>query len=153
MIPQFQILKEEEINSLLDAPVLITALIAGSEEEINKEVIDEAISLTNLKKFRSREDLQDYYKAVAGNFHKKLEITFRNLPDDREQRNKILSDQLEKLNTIFPKVEKSFAVQLYSSLKNFAKRIAESSGGFLGYGSISEEERQYIDLHMIQDPS
>lgn len=153
MIPQFQNLKEEEKKILLDAPVLITILISGTDNEINMQEIDEAISLANLRKHRSREILQDYYRESGKNFHKKLEKTINDLPEEGEARNRIIVEQLSMLNTILPKLEKSYAIQLYASLRNFAKRIAESSGGFLGYGSISEEERQYINLNMISDPS
>ena len=51
-----------------------------------------------------------------------------------------------------PKIDKTFSIKLYASLKEYAKRIAEASGGVLGYLSVSYEESQLVDLKMIHEP-
>ncbi|MFT5642306.1 MAG: hypothetical protein ACI9A7_002415, partial [Cyclobacteriaceae bacterium] len=38
-------------------------------------------------------------------------------------------------------------------LKELAKKIAEASGGLLGYLSVSYEESKMIELKAITDPS
>ena len=74
------------------------------------------------------------------------------LPQDAEERNKVITSELRKLNFILPKVDKNFAAKLYASLKDLAKKIAEASGGILGYLSVSYEESKLIELRMINDP-
>ena len=57
------------------------------------------------------------------------------------------------MNEILIKLDKTLAIKFYESLKDFAKKIAEASGGVLGYMSIGYEESKLIQLKMIKDPN
>ena len=70
-----------------------------------------------------------------------------------QEREKLLSEEISKVNDIWPKLESSFAIKLYASLKEIAKHIAEASGGVFGYMSVGYEESKLIDLKMIKKPS
>ena len=80
-------------------------------------------------------------------------MAIANLPSESKEREKLLIEEIAKVNNIWSKIEHSFAVKLYASLKEIAKHIAEASGGVFGYMSIGYEESKLVDLKMIKKPS
>ena len=143
---------EEEIDVLLTAPVYVAILIAGADGNIDKSERKEAIDVAHSKQSRAREQLVDYYKLVGESFESKFNKLIDELPESAEERNKVLTAELRKLNFILPKMDKNFGVKLHASLKELAKKIAEASGGVLGYLSVSYEESKLIELQMIKEP-
>jgi hypothetical protein len=79
-------------------------------------------------------------------------MTLSNLPSDHKKREKQLIDDISKVNDIFPKLEKGFAIKLYASIKEISKHIAEASGGVFGYMSVGYEESKLLELKMINNP-
>ena len=152
MIKEFENLREEEIDVLLTAPVYVAILIAGADGNIDKSERKEAIDVAHSKQSRAREQLVDYYKLVGDSFEVKFNKLIDELPENAEERNKVLTAELRKLNFILPKIDKNFGVKLHASLKELAKKIAEASGGVLGYLSVSYEESKLIELQMIKEP-
>lgn len=153
MIKEFEKLREEEIEIMLKAPVLVSVLIAGADGTIDKAEVKEAVAIARGKQSRAREQLVDYYKLVGETFESKFNEMITNFPQKPEERNPMIIAELKRLNRILPKVEKNFAVKFYASLKDLAKKIAEASGGVLGYLSVSYEEAKLMELNMINDPS
>lgn len=153
MIKEFNTLRDDEIEVLLKAPVLVSILIAGADDKIDKNEIHEAVEIANSKQSRAREQLIDYYKEVGKDFKEKFEQIVNEMPDSPEGRSEIITKELRKLNFILPKIDRKFAVKLHASLKDMAKKIAEASGGILGYMSVSYEEAKLMELSMIDDPS
>ena len=153
MIPEFDKLTEEEINVLHSAPILVSILIAGADNEIDNSEIKKAVSISKDKQKRARASLLDYYKEIGNNFEDKLKVMIQGFPSSAKDRNPIIIEELEKLNDILPKIDSHFASEFYESLKDIAKKIAESSGGVLGYMAIGYEESKLIGLNMIDDPS
>lgn len=153
MIKEFENLREEEIKVLLNAPVYVAILVAGADGNIDKSERKEAVEVARSKQSRAREQLVEYYKEVGASFESSFNRLIDELPENAEERNKIINAELRKLNVIFPKLDQDFVVKLYASLKELAKRIAEASGGVLGYLSISYEESKLVELSMINDPS
>lgn len=151
MIKEFKKLREDEVDVLMKAPIYVAILIAGADGEIDKAEKKEAISIANMRQSRSREQLNEYYKHI--DFNKDFEKLIDELPAGVEERNKAIIRELRKLNFILKKVDKTFAVKLYASLKDLAKKIAEASGGVLSYLTISYEEAKLMELKMLQDPS
>ena len=152
MIEQFSYLSKEEQETLKDAPALITALIAGTDKDIDGKEVDRGLDLMKWKSFRARPDLLDYYQEISTDFGERLNRVLRELPDLKEERNPWIESRLGKLNSILPKLDKELAEQLYASYRELAKHIAEASGGILGYLSINFEESRLIKLPMIDDP-
>ena len=146
-------LTAEEKETLFNMPVYVTLLIAGADDKIDNTEIARAIELAELNKKFSRPDLHDYYRVASADFSDKITEALDELPSDHEKRAHILVRQLEKLNDILPKLDKEFAIDFYASAKDLAKKIAESSGGILGYMTIGYEESKLIGLDMINDPS
>ncbi|MDW3210539.1 MAG: hypothetical protein R8N23_11760 [Reichenbachiella sp.] len=153
MIKEFNTLRDDEIEVLLKAPVLVSILIAGADDKIDKSEIHQAVEIANSKQSRAREQLIDYYKEVGKDFKEKFEKMVNEMPDTPDGRAEIIGKELRKLNFILPKIDHKFAVKLHASLKDMAKKIAEASGGILGYMSVSYEEAKLMELTMIDDPS
>jgi len=153
MIQEFKDLSPEEVDLMISVPALVCVLIAGADNKIDKSEIAEAIALIKLKQTRARHELLEYYRAVIETFEKQItELQDKyNLPV--EERSATISGELEKVNPILKKLPKTFAIKFYASIKDVAKKIAESSGGVLGFLTVGYEESKLVDLKMIIDPT
>lgn len=152
MVKEFESLREDEIEVLLNAPINVAILIAGADGKIDNTERKEAISVARAKENRSREQLETYYQEVGERFEATFNQLVDSYPEDADSRRKEITTELRKLNFILPKIDKKFGVKLYASLKDLAKKIAEASGGVLGYLSVSREESQLMELKMINNP-
>jgi len=153
MIEQFKNLSDEEIETMLKVPVLVSILIAGADGQIDKSEIKEAVSLSKIKQTKAREDLIAFYQEAGKDFEDKMKVMIAQLPADSKDRNPIIIEELEKVNDILPKLDKHFAEEFYVSIRDMAKKIAEASGGVLGYMAVGYEESKLIGLNMIKDPT
>lgn len=153
MIPEFEKLSEREQDLMLKAPVLVSILIAGADGNIDSTERQEAIQVAKAKQSRAREALIDYYQLVGEKFEERFNELVAKLPEETSERNKAIEDELSRLNTVLPKLDKNWAIKFHASLKDLANKIAGASGGILGYLSVSFEESQFIELKMINDPS
>jgi hypothetical protein len=151
MLKELERLSTSELEQLVKAPLLVCILIAGADNEIDNKELKGAIELA--KKGKAKASISEFYKIATEDFEDKLKIILQSLPFESTQRNPLLFDELSKLNSIFPKIEKTFATDFYTSLRYIAKKIAESSGGVLGMKSVGDEEMEFISLPMINDPS
>lgn len=153
MIPELKNLSESEIDLLKKIPAMVTILIAGADEEISKSELREAINLTKIKQSKARKDLLSYYKEIAPDFEKSLNQLLNSYPKEAEIRSKQIIEEIERLNDILKKVDRNWAHQFVDSMKDIAKKVAESAGGVFGYLSIGYEESKLIDLKMIKVPN
>ena len=152
MIAEFEPLRKDEIDILLKAPVYVAILIAGADGIIDKAEKKEAIFVARSKQSRVREHLSEFYHLVGENFEETFTKLINELPSGKDERISAITNELRKLNFILPKIDKNFAVKLHASFKDFAKKVAESSGGLLGYLSVSYEEAKLMELKMIKNP-
>lgn len=152
MINAFKNLNEQDCNVLYKVPALVTVLVAGADSDIDNNEIKEAISITHLKKVTSREILMEYYERVSENFDQQLSEIISQFPGNTSLRQHFIVQELEKVNDILSRLEYKFAVQFYASTKDFAKKIAEASGGILGFMPVGYEESKWIQLPMIKEP-
>lgn len=151
MIPEFEPLREDEIQVMLQAPVYVAILIAGADGKIDKSERREAIEVARSKQSRSREQLHELYVKVGEQFEANFNKLIDELPSGTDARISAITTELRKLNFILPKIDKNFAIKYHASLKDLAKRIAEASGGVLGYLSVSYEESKLMELKMIKE--
>ena len=149
MISQFENLNAEEVQLMYDAVPLVTILIAGADGNIDADETAWAKKLTDIRSYSYHESLREYYENVGAQFSDKLADYNNNLPADVAPRTEAITSKLSGLNDILPKLEQSFAFRYYESLTSFAKHVAKSSGGFLGFASISKEEANLMGLSMI----
>ena len=153
MIAQFSQLTEEEIKLLYQIPALATILIAGADDNIEvleKEVAEE---LTLLKASTGDITLREYYEKVSLTFSADIEKLISELPGKAKYRNPYIREQLAQVNIIFDKVPPMFANDFYRHIKQIGRRVAEASGGLLGYLAVGkEEERALHNLDIILKP-
>ncbi len=152
MIPEFKGISESEFNQLREAIALITVLIAGADGEIKKDEKDWALKVTKIRSYSLPSGMKEFYQAVGSDFSLVLEekiVKYGNL--SVEERNLAISDKLAELNLIFAKLQdKRIAAKMYKSFKSFAKHVAKSTGGILGFLSIGPEESNLIHLPMLE---
>jgi hypothetical protein len=151
MIHEFKNLTEEESNLMLMTPALVTLLIAGAEGNIDEKEIDWGTKITH---FRANEHsiIQNYYLETDKNFNETLQKLIEVMPKDVKKRSDRINGELKKLNRIFSKLDPQFSKVFYNSLLSLSKHVAKASGGLWGFGSISPEEKKYLDLHVIDPP-
>jgi hypothetical protein len=153
MISELKNLSESEIDLLKKIPAMVTILIAGADDQISKSELKEAVNLTKIKQSKARKELLGYYQEIAPDFEQSLNELLNSYPQDAEIRSKQVIEELERLNEILKKVDKDWATQFVSSMKDIAKKVAEAAGGVFGYLSIGYEESKLIDLNMIKVPN
>lgn len=149
MIEQFAMLTQDEKKLMFDAIPLISLLIAYADGNMDEKERTWAEKITQIRSYSNHESLTEYYEKVGQNFQDKLDQMINNLPQDNEHRLAEISEKLSGLNAIFPKLDHVYAWRFYESLISFAKHVAKSSGGFLGWSSIGSAEKKYISLDMI----
>ncbi len=153
MIAEFNALSNDEKETMYSVPILVSILIAGADDNIDRTEINEAVSIAKLKQKKARQGLIEYYKEVGTDFEDKLKMMIQKYPIKAEERNPLIIAELEKVNSILPKLNSEFAIEFYASIKDIAKKIAESSGGLLGYMAVGYEESKLVGLNMIKNPA
>jgi hypothetical protein len=144
----FNILTNEDKSLLMQAPVLVCLLVAGADDKIDKkELLGFLYHINDISHTSSLP--QEFYSEMLADIENRLFDVYESLPERTEKRNSVIVKQLTQLNNILPKLEKEFALAYYKSLKDIARKIAKSSGGIIGLGAISEEEKQFVELPMI----
>lgn len=146
-IKQFSNLTEQESALLINAPALITVLIAGADNDISKKEKDWAGKLVHYRTFTSEPKLQNYYEAVKEEFSDSLDMLVDNWDENSEA---MITGHLAGVNTVLPKIDAEYAEMLKASWRSLAHKVAEASGGLLGFGSIDEAEKRLLSLPMIQ---
>ncbi len=149
LMEYFTHLSESEMDLLTDSISYITILVAGADGNIDNKETEWATKLTKIRSYSSSEVLNPFYERVGSNFEERLDYLIDVLPKEVGSRNETISAELSKINAILPKLDDKLAYAMYDSLTTFAKHVAESSGGFFRFGSISKEEAALIDLPML----
>lgn len=152
MLKEFKSLSEEDRQIMMDAIPLVTILIAGADGKIDKKETERAARIQKVRSYDADEALLPYYKEVGKTFDNRLHELLSELPAGLEARQKEVSTRLAKLNEVFPKVDHFYAKNFYDSLLSFADHVAKSSGGILGFFSVSEAEEDWVKLPMITEP-
>lgn len=149
MLDSFIGINDAEKHQLIDAIAQITVLVAGADGTIDTTEVAWAEKLTKIRTYSSDDLLSEYYGFVGDEFENKLNDMIKELPDDVEERNKILYAKLEALNPILEKMDNLYASSLYSSFVSFGEHVAKASGGFLRMWNVSSEEKAVMTLPMI----
>lgn len=152
MIEEFKNLNQEEADLMYKAPLLVSVLIAGADNDFENTELQHAISLSKLKQEKAREGLIDYYREAGKDFEDKMKFMIHQYPSSAADRNASIITELEKINSILPKLDQKFSTELCASLRDMARKLAETSGGVLGYMAVGYEESKLIGLEMIKNP-
>lgn len=151
MIPNFEHTQTQDFEKLKKAIAYITVYVAGADGHIDEKETAWASKLTNIRSYAGPEILAGFYEEVGKDFDEVLAKLMASLPSDTEARNAAISEELASLNVILAGLANPIGAALYESYTSFAKHVAKSDGGFLGFGSISKEEADVIGLTML-DP-
>lgn len=149
MLDGFQQLSGEEIDALIEAPVLITVLIGGADGKLDREERVWSERLMRARTYSRPHLINDYYRIVADDFLLKLDQAYNRLPGDTDERNEKIAVKLGALNPILAKLDTQLAATLYKSYVVLAQETAKASGGFLRIGSVSAAEYQWVKLPML----
>ncbi len=149
-VQELEHLTEAEQALVFKAPALVTLLIAGADGNIDEDEEKWAASVVNYRRVTGEEDLFTYYEAVEDGFVEQFKAMVADYPQGQQERILKITEELEGLNAILPKIGTNYALLLVKSWKSLAKQVAKASGGILGFGSISQQEKQFMELDMIK---
>jgi hypothetical protein len=153
MITFFEKLREDEVKLMYRTPLLVSILIAGADNKIDKKEIKEVVSLTKIKQSKGRNLLLDYYQEIGETFEADLNEEIASLPAAADKRNNYIVEELRRLNIILPKLDRNFAIEFYESMKEIAHTVAHASGGIFGYLTVGTEESRYMELNFVRNPA
>lgn len=148
----FRTLRDDEIEIVVNAPAMVAVLIAGADDDIDKDEIAEAIHYATTAKHRY-DKLGEYFEEIANQFEEVFKNYIADLPKVLDTRQHAITSYLRQLNGILPKVDPEIATQVYQFLLDLAKVVAEASGGIFGMKKVSKAEAQYMTLDMIDKPA
>ena len=146
---RFEALSESELKTLQNAVAQIAILVAGADDNIDADEKAWASKMTAIRSFSGDRWLREFYEVVGENFKSDFERLIQVLPTNTTERQAALSKEIAMVNPILAKLELYLAFRVYDSYLSFARRIAEASGGILGFGTVSEAENQWLMLPMI----
>lgn len=152
MLKQFESLSKEDRQIMMDAIPLVTILIAGADGKIDKKETERAARIQKVRSYDAAKELAPYYKEVGKTFDNRLNELLAELPAGLEKRQEAISQRLAKLNDVFTKVDHFYAKNFYDDLLSFSDHVAKSSGGILGFLSVSDAENDWVTLPMIVKP-
>ncbi len=145
-------LNPEEKHLLLEAPLYVSALIAGADGHINSEEKRRTLELVHTKTFSEKFGVRDIYRELDLHTSEHFDRLVNGLPEETTERQEFLSEKLAGLNTVLGKLNYSFAHRYYKSLREFAFYIATAEGGFWGINSVNNAEGHWVKLPMISEP-
>jgi tellurite resistance protein len=152
MLYQLKNLTESEQQTVLNAPIWVTLLIACADHDIDEKEIDRAKEIVHIKSFAEQNDVKELYQELDAQMDERIDSALKSLSAIGKDRLKLIEANLASLNSILPKLDANFATQLHSSLQNLAVYVAQSDGGVFGINRISDEENEYLKLPMITKP-
>ena len=152
MLYQLQNLSAEEQTLVQRSPIWVTLLIACADYDIKEEEIDRAKEIIHIKSFAVQNDLKNLYKNLDEHVDEEIDFALKSLSADGAERMLFLEQHIAKLNDIFPKLDHTYAKQLYNSLVSLATSVARAEGGLFGIRKIGQDEAKYIHLPMLQKP-
>lgn len=152
MLYQLQNLSAEEQTLVQRSPIWVTLLIACADYDIKEEEIDRAKEIIHIKSFAVQNDVKNLYKNLDEHVDEEIDFALKSLSADGAERMLFLEQHIAKLNDIFPKLDHTYAKQLYNSLVSLATSVARAEGGLFGIHKIGQDEAKYIHLPMLQKP-
>ncbi len=145
-------LNETEKQVVNNAPIIVGILIGCADGEMSQDEMDRIEEVIKTKTFSEKNDVHYLYDDIASNdLTGTIANIFDGLGNSAQDKATSAIAQLTELNSILPKLNPTYAIQYRDSLLDLAVAVAKASGGVFGIGTISEEEKDLIDLPMINE--
>lgn len=138
-----------ENDKLKKAISLITILIAGADGNIEKDELTWAKKIAGVREYGPPTLLHGFYQEVGVDYDETVNGYLETLPEDTAERTSIISEHLSELNPILAKLDNQMAHAYYKSFTSFAEHVAKATGGFMGFFSVSAEEKSLMTLPML----
>jgi hypothetical protein len=145
-------LSTSEKQLIHDAPLLVTALIAGADGDFQDAEIKKAVKIIHIKTYSEGKDVRGVYKDLDGHSEEMIDELIHSLPDGAYERTQILKEKLSGLNSIFNKIDTVFASELHKSLRELAFYVSRAHDGEIGIGYHNEQEKHLVHLDFIHEP-
>lgn len=122
----FQKLSMKENMQLLKFPVYISLLAANSDGRLDKAEKKAAVKFSHIKTFSSDPLLTNYYAEADKNFVKNMEELDNGLPEGRDKREQVISNELAELDKIVAKLGEEYVFMIHKSMKSFKEHVSRS---------------------------
>lgn len=124
-------LTASEKETLLKFPAYISLLAANWNGELNDYEREEAISFSHIKTFSCHPMLSNFYEEANKVFENNIEQINKELPEEKEEREKAIKSELAKLEDILKKLGHDYARTLHTSMKSFKEHVSEAHHSIL----------------------
>jgi tellurite resistance protein len=149
MLTQFEKLTESDRKIIIQTPIWVAIWVGMADNHFDKKEMAKAVQVMKIKTFSEKPEIAEIYKQIQNPEEELLKIV-DSLPQSVSQSQEMVKKELMNIKNILETTDKDFAINFYNSLKNLAVHIANASGGMLSVGSISEEEKEAINLEFLK---
>lgn len=122
---ELEILNPEEKNKVLQAPAYISLLAANADGQMDEEEKYEAIKFSHIKTYTSHKLLKPFYQQVEKHFIENIDLLNDKLPKNKAERQTIIQEELENINSIIGKLDLFTSNTLRKSLKEYTEHISK----------------------------
>ena len=116
----------KEKEALLKFPAYISLLAANNDGKLDKSEKKSAIKFSHIKTYSSDPLLTEFYKEADIVFERNIEQLDEALPDEKDQREAIIKNELLKLEKIVLKLEKDYALTMHRSMNSFKDHVSKA---------------------------
>lgn len=143
-------LSETEKETVMNAPIWVGIMIGCADGNLSQNEVERIEEVISTKTFSEKNDVHYLYKEIVeGGVAAQIKREVEALEGSAEDKAHALVEKLSGLNAILPKLGQAYAVQFRDSLHDVAVAVSKAAGGVLGIGTISVEEKELLDLPMI----
>ena len=121
----FKNLSVKERNALLKFPAFITLLAAINDSKLDNAETKAAIKFSHIKTFSSDPLLAEFYAEADKLFKKNIEELDKHLPEERDEREKAIRNELTILEKIVAKLGKQYVSIMHRSMETFKNHVSK----------------------------
>ena len=142
-------LLEHEIKVLERALPSIAILIGHCDGKYDQKEQNAAKKIADVHVYSAPVALKPFYSNVAKQFDDNLAFLASRV-SGAKMLDVELSEELKLVGKALRKLPQEIGYHIYKDLKLYAMEIAKSSGGFLRFGAVNEDESKWVGLPMIK---
>lgn len=116
----------KEKKALFRFPAYISLLAANSDGMLDKAEKKAAVKFSHIKTYSCDPLLADFYAEAEKHFEENIEELDKGLPEGRDKREKVISDELAELEKIVAKLGKEYVTVMHRSMKSFKEHVSKA---------------------------